>query len=40
MLLLRNIPLSTFFLNGVHSDLRESVDISVLNTNVSGRFVQ
>jgi len=31
-LLLRDISLRTFFLNGVRFDLRESVDLSFLNT--------
>jgi len=40
MLLLRDISLRTVFLNGVRFDLRESVDISFLNTHVNGRFLQ
>jgi len=32
--------LRTFFVNGVHFDLRESVDISFVNTNVNRRFMQ
>jgi len=36
MLLLPDISLRTFFLNGVRFDLRESVDMSFLNTHVIG----
>ena len=39
-LLLHDISLRTFFLNGVCFDLPESVDISFVNTYVDGRFVQ
>jgi len=39
-LLLRDISLRKFFLNGVRFDLRESVDISFLNTYVNERLVQ
>jgi len=39
-LLLRDISLRTFFLNGVRFDLRESVDTSFLNTHVNQQFVQ
>jgi len=38
-LLLRDISLKTFFLNGARYDLRETVDISFLNAYVNGRFV-
>jgi len=37
---LRDTSLRTLFLNRVHFDLLESVDISFLNTYVNGRFVQ
>jgi len=39
-LLLRDISLRTFFLNGVRFDLRESVNVSFPNTCVNGRFVK
>jgi len=39
-LLLHDIFLRTFFINGVRFDLRESVDMSFINTYVNGRFVQ
>ena len=40
LVLLREISLRKFFLNGVLFDLRESTDKSFLNTYVNGQFVQ
>ena len=39
-LLLRDISLRKFFLNGVRFNLRESVNITFLNAYVNGRFVR